>query len=105
MKTVELNLDAKTAAAADEALNSTNSGLDTLWVESVNVDENHVIDVKICGGDGDPWVDVVLFEKGTDGLSLHEIAVLEPQDTIYGEFVFSDPDITLTVSKGHSPRP
>jgi len=105
MKTVELNLDAKAAAAADEALNATDSGLDTIWEESVVVDDSYVIDLKICGGEGDPWVDVVLFEKGTDGVGLHEIAVLEPQDTIYGEFVFSDPDIALTVSKAHAPTP
>lgn len=40
-------------------------------------------DIKVCNGDTGPWVDAVLFENGC------EIGLLEPDDTLEGEYVFT----------------
>jgi hypothetical protein len=40
-------------------------------------------DIKVCNGDNGAWIDAVLFDDG------NEVAVLEPQYVLLGEYVFN----------------
>lgn len=48
-------------------------------------------DIKVCNGDTGPWVDSVLFDEG------HEVNVLEPSDTLEGEYPFEYKDQTFSL--------
>lgn len=56
---------------------------------SVTFDNGYQADIKLCNSDEEssPWVDAVLFDE--NGC---ELAVIEPQDSMTGEFVFEYED-------------
>jgi hypothetical protein len=59
---------------------------DTIVTYTAKFNDGIEADIKVCNGDT-PFVDAVLFEDG------HQIAVLEVEDTLEGEYNFIiDPD-------------
>lgn len=76
-----------------------------LWSRDVDLGEGYVAEVKILGGgkDGQPWVDVTLFER--DGEMLSEVYPLPKRDSPFGEMVFADIGVVLDVVDGPLPTP
>jgi hypothetical protein len=64
---------------------------DVLRTLSFNFGHRMEADIKVCNGDTGPWVDAVLFNKGC------EVAVLEPSDSLAGEYPFEWNGHTYTV--------
>lgn len=50
------------------------------------------VDLKVCNGDT-PWLDAVLFDPHG-----HEVQVLEPSDTILGEYPFDGHKLTVVLA-------
>lgn len=99
MRLVEHTIDGEDAVAIQAALNDIHGSEGTLWSKEIELGENLVVDLKVCGGGKDePWIDVVLFEKTEQGLS--ELYPLEVQDSPFGEFVFQAEGVTLKVVDG-----
>jgi len=49
-------------------------------------------DIKLCNGDNGTWIDSVLFNHGS------EVQVLEPRNTLEGEYSFEFEDVTYVVN-------
>lgn len=76
-----------------------------LWSRDIDLGEGYVAEVKIVGGgkDGQPWVDVTLFERV--GGILSEVRPLDKRDSPFGEMAFDDIGVVLNVVEGPAPTP
>jgi hypothetical protein len=103
MREVEYVVEGEDHAALMAAMADTSSREDTLWSRDVDLGEGYVVELKVCGGgkDGEPWVDVVLFQR--DGEALHEAYALDVRDGALGEMIFKDIGVVLSVVEGPSP--
>ena len=70
---------------------------DVLHTLSFRFNKTMEADIKVCNGDTGPWVDAVLFNNGC------EVAVLEPSDSLAGEYPFEWNGRTFTVEIVRAP--
>lgn len=100
MRTVELHLEGEELAALKDAMADKSGTENTLWSRDVELGENYVAELKVVGGgkDDDAWVDVVLFERGDDGV-LSEVECLDVGETAFGEMTFPRIGVILSVTE------
>ena len=72
-------------------------GSDVLGEFTIKFPDGYEADIKVCDGDS-RWVDSVLF----DDLG-HEVQVLEPSDSILGEYPFADHAVEVVLAERRSP--
>lgn len=105
MRNVEFLVQGEDNESLTAALQEECGSEATLWSRDVELGEGYVAELKVVGGgkNGEPWIDVVLFER-VDG-TLSELYPLEVRDSPYGEMEFADIGVVLNVVEGPAPAP
>lgn len=105
MRRVEYVIQGDDLASLKAALEEESWSENTLWSQDVELGDGHVAELKVVGGgkDGQPWIDVTLFER-VDGM-LSELYPLDVRDSPFGEMEFADIGVVLDVVEGPAPSP
>ena len=89
---VNKKLAAKVQAFLDEDKPVPDAGLDeVMYTLTAVFDERMEADIKFCNGDTGPYIDAVLFDKGS------EVHVLEPSTIFLGEYPFEYQGVAYVV--------